>query len=169
MNAPTPEKLSVEIVRPHELTLLENELADRRPKSTGEGAEALWEKYHASLCRTAKRFVKIGDDPEAAIDLYYSGDWSHELSDGFGIRGPEALSAEMFRAMRQVVAAHHPDAMVSLQGEWSSPIFGLDVLITASGIYLAWHDHTPDQCKNELNELGIELEAPKKNWWQFWK
>src|SRR5262245_14610907 len=139
MTAQPAEKLTVEIVHPHELTLLENNVANRRPKSIDDAGEAVWEKYHASLCKTAKRFVKVGDDPEAAIDLYYSGDWSHELSDGFGIRGPDALSADMFRAMRQVVIAHHPDAMVSLQGEWGSPIFGLDVLITATGIYLAWH------------------------------
>lgn len=158
----------IQIVEPHQLSLLESEMVSRRGDSAGDSDR--WERYHEALCRAAQTGGKVGDDPRAKIDFYYGGDWIHELADSFAMRSPRAVSARAFREMQAVVAAHDPNAVVTLGGELFTPIQGLEVVITASGIYVAWSDHSPDECRKALKKLGRDIESGEdQRWWEFWK
>jgi hypothetical protein len=165
MDTQTP----IEIVEPYQLSLLESEMLSKRGASAGNSER--WERYHEALCRAAKKCgKKVGDDPEAKIDFYHGGDWFHELADSFAMRSPRSVSAKAFREMQAVVSAHDPKAVVTLGGELFTPIDGLEVVITSSGIYAAWTDHTPDGCRKALKEWGLDIESGvEKRWWEFWK
>jgi hypothetical protein len=159
----------IEIVEHHQLSLLESEAIRRRPDSSDDVEK--WERYHEALCCAAKACGrKVGEDPLGKIDFYHGGDWSHELSDGFAMRSPRAVSAKAFRQFHSVVSAHDPNAMLLLQGELFTPIFGLEVLIMPSGIQVAWKEQTPEECRKALRKLGLNLESgDDKQWWEFWK
>jgi hypothetical protein len=49
---------------------------------------------NVSLCEVARRYGSVSDTPDPSPDFYFSGDWFHELSDGFALLGTRGLSLE---------------------------------------------------------------------------
>lgn len=168
MTASKDIQTPIEVVAHHQLALLEKDLASKRGDSPGQSEN--WDRFHLILFATVRKYAKVGDDPKGNTDFYHGGDRSHELVDCFAMRSTRAISPRAFRKLQSVVSAHHPDASLTLNGESKSPVDGLEVLITATNIYLAWKGRTPEACKQELDKLGVDLDAGfTKMWWEFWK
>lgn len=148
---PTP----ISFVTASELSQESKSLQARRP--SGAGSYETWKRYHDSLCAVAKRYGSVSDDPEPTPDFYYSGDWFHELSDGFALQTQRAVSAQALRDFQKVVAAHDANARLNMGGDILTPLDGLDILITSSSILVAWGDESAQGCKSKLQALGIEL------------
>ena len=148
---PTP----ISFVTDSELSQQSKALQARRP--SGAGKYETWKRYHDSLCAVAERYGSVSDSPEPAPDFYYSGDWFHELSDGFALLTPRAVSAQSLRDFQKVVAAHHADARLNMGGEVCSTLYGLDILVTSSAIYIAWRRESAEGCRAKLQALGVEL------------
>jgi hypothetical protein len=53
--------------------------------------------------------------------------------------------------------ASRSDASLMLGGDMRAPIFGLEILITASDIYVVWHKMTAVSCRKKLKRLGVEI------------
>lgn len=102
-----------------------------------------------------RRYGKVGWD--ADVDFYHGGDWFHELYDGFALKTTTALSVQALIEFQQVVARHHPDAVLSFGGDIGTPIFGLDVLVTPSAIYAAWYEKTAATCRRKIKKAGVEI------------
>lgn len=127
-------------------------------RSAGEGRYETWKRFHDSLCKVARRYGSVSDCPDPAPDFYFSGDWFHELSDGFALLTTRGLSSQALRDFHIIVAAHHPAARLDMGGEVTTPLDGLDILITASHIFVAWDGQTPTGCKAKLAAMGVRLE-----------
>jgi hypothetical protein len=44
-----------------------------------------------------------------------------------------------------------------LGGDMRAPIFGLEILIAASDIYVVWHKMTAVSSRKKLKRLGVEI------------
>ncbi|NBR87290.1 MAG: hypothetical protein EBS84_17275 [Proteobacteria bacterium] len=62
------------------------------------------------------------------------------------------------RDFQSIVAAHHSDALLNMGGEVTTRLYGLEILITSSGIFVAWDGQTPAGCKAKLSAIGVSLE-----------
>jgi hypothetical protein len=102
-----------------------------------------------------RRYAKVGRDD--GVDFYHGGDWFHELYDGFAIKKPTALSAQLLRELQDVVAQHHRDAVLDLGGDIDTPIFGLRVLVTPTAICAAWCENTAATCRRKLKKAGAQI------------
>jgi hypothetical protein len=148
-------KSPIQILDYAEFAKTETALNERR-KSASEDGEETWERYHQALWAVAEAAGGVGEDPDDLdLDFYHGGDWFHELSDGFAVLTPCGVSDDVFGKFQTVVAAHHPDASLMLGGDSRSPIFGLQILITASEVYVGWIDMTAADCRKQLTELGV--------------
>jgi hypothetical protein len=123
------------------------------------GPYETWKPFHERLCAVAGRYGRVSDSPDPQPDFYYSGDWFHELTDGFALLTTEVISVEALREFQKVVSAHHPDANVSLGGDGGTRIFGLEILITSPAIFVAWSGRSAAECRDELRKLEVNLEC----------
>lgn len=127
-------------------------------KTPGAGEYETWERLHSSLCDVAKRYGRVSGSADTPLpDFYHSGDWYDELWDGFTLYSTKGLSKQALRELQAVVAAHHADASVLLVGD-ADQIVGLEVLMTSTHIFVSWENASPEQCREKLNALGINLE-----------
>ena len=144
-----------------------NEALHKRNGPPSKDGYAAWKTYHDELCDVARRFGKVGYMPKEAPDFYHTGDWFHELADGFMINDPGNFSRHVFTEFQEVVAKHHPDASMGLAGggltleEWRSipPLYGLAVLITPSTIHVSWMLEDLDGCIRKLRESGVDFKS----------
>lgn len=127
-------------------------------RSSGSGRYDTWKRYHNSLCKVARQYGNVSDSPDPAPDFYFSGDWFHELSDGFALLTTRGFSSQALRDFQSIVAAHHSDALLNMGGEVTTRLYGLEILITSSGIFVAWDGQTPAGCKAKLSAIGVSLE-----------
>jgi hypothetical protein len=140
-----------------DLKATEDRIRKRWPASAG--SYEVWLRYDKAVRRVLGRYGKVGwgDD----VDFYHSGDWFHELDDGFALLSPATLAAFStagLHDLQMVVSKHHPDAMLSFGGELGTPIDGLEFLFTSSKILLAWYENTAATCRRKLKKAGIEVE-----------
>lgn len=149
---PTP----ISFVTASDLKKESKAVASRRSRRSG--TYKTWKRLHDPLCVVALRYGRVSDSPDPTPDFYFSGDWFHQLTDGFALFTTRGLSAQALREFHQVVAAHHADAEVSLGGEVTTQLYGLDILITASCILVAWEGETPEGCKAKLMALGVRFD-----------
>lgn len=156
----------IQIVKYKEFSSIEQDLQKRCGPPSKDGYE-VWKRYHDELCAVARRFGKVGYKPREAPDFYHTGDWFHELADGFMIHDPGNLSPHVFSEFQEVVAKHHLDASMGLGGgaltleDWRSipPLYGLAVLIRPSTIHVAWMLEDLDGCIRKLRESGVDLKS----------
>ena len=116
-----------------------------------------WKRYHEALCSVARMHDKVSDSPDPVPDFYYSGDWSRELADGFALCTAKGLSVESLRELQKVVAAHDCTGSLSLEGDVTTPLFGLDILITPTEIFISWHNESAEGCRARVEALGGRL------------
>lgn len=146
---------AVSIVDYAQLTKLEKQLQRRRGESAKHGYK-LWKRYDTAIREVMRRHRKsVGWD--ADVDFYHGGDWFHELCDGFALLTTTALSVPLLRDLQSVVARHHPDATLSFGGEISTPMLGLDVLVTPTEIHAAWYENTAATCRRKIRQTGVEI------------
>jgi hypothetical protein len=148
----------IDIVNYSTLQGLEDAIYAKRPQSSDNGYQ-IWKKYHEDLCAVARRFGKLNDLPNQNEDYYTSGDWFHELADAFALETTRAVNPEALHAFQRVVATHHPSATLNLDGDLTTPLFGLNILVTPAAILVAWDEQPASICRNYLVELGISIEA----------
>jgi|ERR1022692_2186071 hypothetical protein len=144
----------VTVVDYAELTALEERLRERRGPPSKEGYE-IWNRYDDAVSEVLRRYGKIGCD--ADVDFYHGGDWFHELYNGFALMTTATLSVKALRELQEVVARHHPDAVLSFGGDLDTPMFGLDILITPTEIFAAWYESTADLCRSKLKKAGVQI------------
>ncbi len=162
MTVPTP----IQIVGYEEYASIEKALAKRRGGASKSGY-GVWKRYHDELCIVASRFGKVGYKPSEAPDFYHTGDWFHELGDGFMITDPRNFSRHVFHEFQEVVAKHHIDASMGLAGggmtleDWRAipPLYGLVVLITPTTIHVTWMLEELDGCIRKMRASGVDFES----------
>lgn len=148
--------IPISFVSPSELEQESKAVAAR--SSSGSGRYETWKRYHDSLCKVARRYGSVSDSPDPSPDFYFSGDWFHELSDGFALLTTRGLSSQALSDFQSIVAAHHSHARLNMGGEVTTRLYGLDILLTSSGIFVAWAGQTPTGCKAKLSAIGVSLE-----------
>lgn len=151
----------IDIVDYSTMKALEDAVAEKRTEPPANGYE-IWTRYHDALCAVASHFGKLNiihDDDTVAF--YHGGDWFHHLGDGFAIRSSAVVRKEVFEELQKVVTNHHPDATLSMGGDFATPIFGLKIFITASVILVAWYDELASVCSAHLKDLNILLDQER--------
>lgn len=147
--------MSVKYLKPEEFQREKKTLQARRPREAGTYEN--WKRFHDVLCSVAKAHGRVSDYPDPTPDFYYSGDWFHELTDGFALFTTKGLSVESLRELQKVVAGHHRVASLSLGGEVTTALFGLHVLITSSDVFISWRNESAEGCRANLEALGVRL------------
>lgn len=147
-------KSGVTVVDYRKLTALQRRIQKRRPPLNKQGVE-IWARYHDALRAVARRYGKVGWD--ANVDFYHSGDWFHQLSDGFALLTSRGVTLKALREFQKVVTQHHPDAALSFGGDIDTPIFGLEILVTPSAIYVGWFQNKAVTCRRKLKKLGLNI------------
>ena len=138
-----------------QLSMLEDRLQKRRGEPTKNGYE-VWQRYDSAIRAVMRRHGKsVGWD--ADVDFYHGGDWFHELYDGFALMTVTALSLPLLNDLQTVVARHHPDAVLCFGGEVSTPMLGLHVLVTTTGISAAWNESTATTCRRKIPRTGVRI------------
>jgi hypothetical protein len=162
MSSETP----IQIVNYKQSLSIQEKLHKRCGAPSKDGYE-IWKRYHDELCAVAERFGKVGYRPDEAPDFYHTGDWFHELADGFMLNAPGNFSRHVFAEFQEVVAKHHPDASMALSGgaltiqEWRSipPLYGLGVFIRPSTIHVSWMLENVAGCIRKLRAAGVDFES----------
>ena len=154
----------IQIVDYKQFSSISDDLGKRCGPHSKNGYE-IWKRYHDELCAVARRFGKVGYKPAESPDFYHTGDWFHELADGFMMNDPRNFSPHVFVEFQEVVAKHHPDASMNLIGgaltvqEWRSipPLYGLVVLLRPSTIHVTWMLEDMDGCLRKLRHAGVDF------------
>ncbi len=124
--------------------------------SSGPGDYGNWEELHQSLKSTLLEYGTVSWDPDPLPDFYFSGDWFHENSDGFGLCSPSSIKRELLLKLPKILADHHKHAMLEMNGI-EAPMEGLVVFATTTGVLVGWQGLDADSCKSRLREMGIVL------------
>lgn len=124
--------------------------------SPGPGQFEKWGSVHESLKSVLAEYGTVSWDPDPLPDFYFSGDWFHENSDGFGICTSKSITKELLLRLPRVLAAHHKFAILEMDG-MEPPIEGLMILVTSSAVLVGWQGLTRGACENRLRDVGIEL------------
>lgn len=144
----------IAIVDSEEYWRIQDDFQARRGPAKKDGHDT-WDQFDTALLKVFRKYGKVGLDLDA--DFYESGNWFHELLHAFEVHNPKFLTAELLRRLQQVVAKHHQDAMVLIEGGFESDLFGLRIAITASAIYVACDEENPRQCRQSLRRFGIQI------------
>jgi hypothetical protein len=145
-------KVRVKILDYFELQALEEQIKQRRQPANKDGYES-WKKYDKAIRDVLKKFGKVGWDDD--VDFYHGGDWFHELYDGFALKNSKALSIELLAELHQVVSKFHADAIFELGADLGTPLFGLEIVVIAEGIFAGWYKYDAAECRRKLKELKV--------------
>lgn len=115
-----------------------------------------WEAYHKSLWKVAGAYGSVGLSDEA--DFYHSGNWHHELFDGFEVRSLKGVSSDALQRFQAAVKQHHPEAVLSLSADINTPFVDLNILVTSTVIYASWGNSSANECRRNLRTIGVDLE-----------
>jgi hypothetical protein len=136
-----------------------SKLLDRFQKRRGDTAKdgfEVWVRYDTTIRDVMRRHGRsVGCD--AKVDFYHGGDWFHELYDGFALMTTTALSLPLLHDLQAIVAGHHADALLSFGGEVSTPMLGLDVLVTPTEICASWYENTAATCRRKIEDTGVRI------------
>jgi hypothetical protein len=146
---------TVSVIDYKKFSALEERLRKQRRSVSKKGYKA-WERYDSAIRDVMRRHGKsVGWD--ADVDFYHSEDWFHELCDGFALMTTTALSIPLLHDLQAVVAQHHHDAVLSFGGEVSTPMSGLEVLITPLAMYAAWYENIAATCARKIRKAGVQI------------
>ena len=145
----------VEIVSFETIETAKNDATSRL--QPGPGGYENWESLHESLKSVLVEYGTVSWDPDPLPDFYFSGDWFHENSDGFGICDSGVISKELLLKLRRVVAARHQDAILIMNGI-ADPIEGIIIFVTSTSVLIGWQDLTRNSCEKRLRDVGVTLD-----------
>ena len=123
----------------------------------GSGMHEQWELLHESAKSILVEHGTVSWDPEPLPDFYFSGDWFHENSDGFGVCSSNSISKELLRSLQRMLADDYKDAILEFNG-LVDPIEGLVMLVTSNRILVGWIGMTRDACEKRLHDVGLNLD-----------
>lgn len=152
---PTLPSKRVAIVSSDSLDFAKNESTARL--KSGPGKYERWERLHASIKSVLSEYGTVSWDPDPLPDFYFSGDWSHEISDGYSICSPKPIRKQLLYRLPHVLAAHDKDAILELNGI-EQPIEGLVIFATSTEVLIGWDGLDQNTCTKRLRELGLTLE-----------
>jgi hypothetical protein len=147
---------TVSVIDYSKFAALDERLRKRRAAAAFKKGYETWERYDAAIRKVMRHHGKsVGWD--ADVDFYHGGDWFHELYDGFALMTTTALSIPLLHDLQEVVTRHHPEALLSFGGEVSTPMLGLDVLVTPTQICAAWYENTAATCRRKIKKTGVQI------------
>lgn len=127
-----------------------------KAKEVLRGRNAIWRRFDDAIREVMRRHHRrVGS--HGRLDFYHSEDWFHELCDGFAVMTARALTFPLLRDVQAVTARHHPAALVSFGGEMDTPVLGLHVLVTATGIFAAWKGLSAADCRTKLRQTKVRI------------
>lgn len=148
---------AVQIVDDKEFLALSKRLSIKNlSKHTYVKGYETWEAYHKGLWKVAEAYGTVGLSDK--VDFFHSGNWHHELFDGFEVRSLNGVSLDALRSFQTAVAKHHPEAVLSLGTDINTPFVDLSVLVTPTVIYVSWGDCSASECRKNLRTIGLHLE-----------
>ena len=121
-----------------------------RPKGSYEE----WLRFHKMVLKTLKPWGTFGTSVES--DFYCSGDWFHSLEDHVCICSEAAIRVLHLSTLQSVVRQQGADAFLTINGEFMTPMHGLQILIHAEVVVLAWRDLPRDACRALLVGFGMK-------------
>jgi hypothetical protein len=152
---PTSNSRHISIVSSDSIEFAKGEAMSRLKH--GPGKYERWEHLHESIKSELSKYGTVTWDPDPLPDFYFSGDWFHENSDGYGICSLKPINKHLLNALPQVLAAHDNDAILEMNGI-EQPIEGLVIFATSTEVLVGWGGMDLNACSKRLRELGIALE-----------
>lgn len=123
----------------------------------GPGKYEQWERLHEAVRAILVEHGTVSWDPKPLPDFYFSGDWFHENSDGFGVGSPDPISKELLLSLQRMLADDYKDAILEFNG-LVDPIEGLVMFVTSKRILVGWTGMTRDACEKRLHDVGLNLD-----------
>ena len=152
---PTPNSRHISIVSSDSIEFAKGEAKSRLKR--GPGKHERWERLHESIKSELSKYGTVTWDPDPLPDFYFSGDWFHENSDGYGICSLKPINKHLLNALPQVLAVHDNNAILEMNGI-EQPIEGLVIFATSTEVLVGWNGMDSNACSKRLRELGIALE-----------
>ncbi len=88
-----PNSRLVSIVSSDRIDFAKSEATSRL--KGGPGKHERWERLHESIKSALSKYGTVTWDPDPLPDFYFSGDWFHENSDGYGICSLKPLNKDL--------------------------------------------------------------------------
>jgi hypothetical protein len=150
----SPKRSIVSVIDYAEFAALEERLKKQRGPS-GQAYET-WQRYDRAIRKIMRRLGKsVGWDE--GVDFYHGGDWFHELYNGFALKTTTAISNELLIELQKVVAGHSPNAVLSFGGDIETPMCGLEVPVTATGIFAGWFEESAETCRRKIKKSRVQI------------
>lgn len=150
-----PQSVAIRIVSSDSIDCAKGEAMARL--SAGPGEYECWVRLHESIKSVLSEYGTVTWDPDPLPDFYFSGDWFHEDSDGYGISSLKPINKHLLNALPHVLAAHDNAAILEMNGI-EQPIEGLVIFATSTEVLVGWDGMDSNACSKRLRELGIALE-----------
>ena len=150
-----PNSRNIAIVSSDSIDFAKSEATSRLKRESGKYER--WERLHESIKSVLCQYGTVTWDFDPLPDFYFSGDWFHENSDGYGICSIKPINKHLLNALPQVLAAHNNHATLEMKGI-EQPIEGLVIFVTSTEVLVGWDGMDSSACSQRLRELGIALE-----------
>jgi hypothetical protein len=145
---------TVSIVDSKRMELIEKLSAKKLGPISKDGYKT-WERYHNAIEKVLNRYGKA--QLGVSVDFYHGGDWFHEHFDAFALMKLASLNKKALQELQEVVAQHHPNAVLVLGTPIEAESSGLNIRITSKGIYVAWQDESATLCRQNIERFGIPI------------
>lgn len=150
-----PNSSQISIVSSDSIEFAKGEARSRLNR--GPGKYERWERLHELIKSELSKYGTVSGATNPIPDFYFSGDWFHENSDGYGICSIRPINKELLNALPQLLAAHANDAILEMNGI-EQPIEGLVIFATSTEVLIGWDGLDSNACSKRLRKLGIAFE-----------
>lgn len=123
-----------------------------------ESEQERWRRFHAAVCDAAGAYGIVARAEGEAGDVLAAAPYDHVETDRLALRTLKLFDPSALLDLQRVVAGHHPNATLTLEGEPGTPPAGLFVVVTPAIVVVSWREATADECREQLMELGIDVE-----------
>jgi hypothetical protein len=118
-----------------------------------------WLPLRAAITKEIGRYGRWNNQGEDC-DFYHGDDWSHSLADGFALRTYAPLGKFRFVRLREILAAHSPHAVLSIGGDFDTPLWGMSIVVHPQIALACWDGKTAHQCRGQFVLFGYKDEEP---------
>jgi hypothetical protein len=147
----------IDIVDYETLKGLERSMETAREESP-DADYARWKPFHDMLCTVAGQYGQMAASDAEPGDIVAPAEWTHLETDRFVIRTLKLVDPSALVDLQREVAGHHPNATLFLEGEPGGALADLMILITPAVILLAWRQESSEQCRSNLEQLGLDID-----------
>lgn len=147
----------IDIVDYETLKGLEQSMDSARPPSP-DMDYARWKPWREALCETARRHGQVAVSEAERGDVFAPAEFTHLETDRMVLRTSKLVDSSALADLQRVVAGHHPNATLLLEGAPEGALADLMILITPPVILVAWRHENSDECEAHLEELGLTVE-----------